>query len=152
MKKLLLLLPILFLYSCASAPEKAVEPVVAAVVEPAQVFTADKEKTRATEAMNKAKSVKAEVAMKDEFNKALGIYNEANTLVSAGGEKVKTAAAKYLESEALFLAVYEKSKIKREEAVKQLEKAKAAVKNVEEDAAELEAEMDSDAAATGGGS
>ncbi len=141
MKKLLLLLPILVFYSCASAPEKAVEPVAAPVVQPAPVITADMEKGRATDAMNKAKSVKAEVAVKKEFDSAMSIYNEANTLAAAGGEKVKTAAAKYLESETLFLAAYENAKVKKEEAMKQLEKAKADIKNVEDAAAAMEAEQ-----------
>ena len=44
-------------------------------------------------------------------------------------------------------AVYEKAKIKKEEAMKQLEKAKADIKNVEDDAAALEAEQKT----TGGG-
>jgi len=157
MKKLLLLLPILVLFSCASAPEKAVEPAAVAVVqpEPSQAITEqiretdamNKAKAKATEAMDKAKSVKAEVAVKADFSKALGIYNEANTLAAAGGDKVKTATAKYLESEGLFLAVYEKAKLKKEEAMKQLEKAKADLKNVEDDAAALEAEQKT----TGGG-
>ena len=70
MKKLLLLLPILVLFSCASAPEKAVEPAAVAVVqpEPSQAITEqiretdamNKAKAKATEAMDKAKSVKAE--------------------------------------------------------------------------------------------
>lgn len=148
MKKLLLLLPILVLFSCASAPDKgSVTEETQTVQNITAAQNADMEKNRATDAMNKAKSVKAEVAVKEEFNKALGIYNEANSLASAGGESIKTAAAKYIESEALFLASYEKAKVKKEEAMKQLEKAKADIKNVEDDAAALEAEQKT----TGGG-
>ncbi len=164
MKKLLLVLPFFVLFSCASAPVKenaadeapaAAQTTAPAAPEAVTVETAEKEKNRAIEAMNKAKSVKADVAVKDEFGKALGIFNEAETLSASGAGNVAAAAGKYLESEVLFLEAYEKAKAKREEAVKQLDKAKADIKNVEEDAKAMEAEQGSPdvpaPAAVGGG-
>jgi len=151
MKKILLVLPFFVLFSCASAPDKGIAPDDNSMQQSAAAsVSADKEKSRATDAMNKAKDIKADVAVKDDFSKALGVYNEAETLLASGPDKTAAAAARYLESEKLFLEAYEKAKAKREEALKQLEKARADIKNVESDAAEMEAEQNTAPAGTGG--
>ncbi len=143
MRKLLLILPLFVLFSCASAPEKPQpeEEAVSAVQTAAVQATADREKARAVDAMNKAKSVKADVAVKDEYSKAMGVFNEAESLVSAGIDKIPAAQAKYLESEKLFLAAHDNTLVKREEALKQLEKAKQDIKNVEKEAEDFDREQ-----------
>jgi hypothetical protein len=117
MKKLLLLLPLaLFFFSCASTQPGG-------------------GKEAAEQARDKALSVKADVAAKSEFAAAQAVYDQALSLEAA---KDKTAIVKYQEAELLFTQVYESVKVKRDAAQKELDAALAAIKNVEDQAAELE--------------
>lgn len=118
MKKLCVFLPVLVvLFSCASTQ------------------TGPSGKDLAEQARDKAVSVKAEVAAKDEFAAAQAAFDEAASLES--GNKA-AAQAKYQEAEGLFNAVYESVKSRRDAAQKELDKARSDIKNVEAEAAELD--------------
>jgi gamma-glutamyl:cysteine ligase YbdK (ATP-grasp superfamily) len=117
MKKLFVLLPLaMLLFSCASAPQKD-----------------QSGKALAEQARSKALSVKADIAAKNEFAAAQAAFDEA-----AGLEATGDANAKYQEAERLFTAVYESVKAKRDAAQKELDAARTAIKEVENEAAELD--------------
>ncbi len=139
MKKILIVLPfvILFLFSCASSPDKGTTDGSSALQEPTDMRTA---KNRAVDAMNKAKSIKADIAVKDDYNSALAVFNEAEKEAQAATNELATTN-KYLEAERLFLAAYENARAKREEATKQLNKAKEDIHQVESDAEAFDKEQ-----------
>jgi hypothetical protein len=146
MRKLIWLLPLAIFFSCKSAPEPApLQPV--SPVE--QQTDASADRNKAVEAMNLAKSVKADVAVKDEFNRALGVFNDAESL--AASNSVPAAGDKYREAEKLFLDAHKQAVAKREEAQRQLTLAREAIKAVENDAAALDQEQQADAAGRGAG-
>jgi hypothetical protein len=91
--------------------------------------------------MEKAKSIKAEVSVKARYNTALSAYTEAESLAAAGSAG---GIEKYLEAEAAFLAAYDEALVKREEAERQLSRAREAIKTVEETAAEFDREQTED--------
>ena len=128
MKKFILFLFIAagaaFLFSCASAPEPLVDGVG---IEAAR--------SRAQAAMEKAKSAKADVAVKADFAKAETVYNEAGTMEG------ETAIRKYLEAEGLFLASHDAAVAKRDEANRQLDKARSDIKALEDEAEMLIEEL-----------
>ncbi|MDR0586641.1 MAG: hypothetical protein LBG26_05325 [Treponema sp.] len=120
MKKLLVLLPLAALFfSCASTTPQ----------------TGPSEKALAEQARNRALSVKADIAAKNEFAAAQAVFDEAASLEAAGDA---AANARYQESEQLFTAVYESVKAKRDAAQKELDAARAAIRDVENEAAELD--------------
>jgi hypothetical protein len=96
-------------------------------------------RSRAAAAQEKAKTAKADVAVKADYGKAQTAYSEAQSLGAAGGD---AAIAKYLEAEKLFLAAASAADTKREEALKQLNKAKSDIKSLEEEAAVLQQEQE----------
>jgi hypothetical protein len=115
----LLALSICLLFSCATTPE-TVDPLTA--------------QNRANAAREKAQSVKADLAVKADFDKAQATYKDAEGLLPAGGAPV---IEKFLEAEGLFLAAHDAAVAKREEARKQLEKAKSDIQAVETEAETL---------------
>jgi hypothetical protein len=120
MKKLVVLLPLVVLFfSCASTTPPA----------------GQSEKALAEQARSRALSVKADIAAKDEFTAAQAVFDEA-----AGLEASDSAAAeaRYQESGRLFTAVYESVKAKRDAAQKELDAARKAIRDVENDAAEMD--------------
>jgi hypothetical protein len=138
----LLWLPLIaLLFSCAStAPETQTPPPQAAqeaAPPPAAPQPGDERaaRERAVEAMNRAKSVKADVAVKDVYNRALGRFNEAESLAGS------PAAGAYGEAAREFLAAYDQAIVLREEALRQLELAKTAIKDVEDEAAGFDREQ-----------
>jgi hypothetical protein len=141
MKKLFWLLPLAVFFSCKSAPSpEPGSPPSSAVEQPAGV-SADRNK--AVEAMNLAKSVKADVAVKDDFNRALGIFNKAESLAASGS--VPAAVDQYREAARLFLDAHKQAAAKRDEAQRQLTLARDAIKAAEADAAALDQEQKADA-------
>lgn len=139
MKKLFLIIPVIvLLFSCGSAPETTGES-------PAKetVVSLSDAKARATSALDKAKSIKADVAVKDDFNKAMQAYTQAEGLAEADAVK------KYLEAEGLFTGAYDKAKALRDAALDQLNKAKTEIKTAENEAAAFEQERAADTAAQG---
>jgi len=137
MRKILLVLPFLILFACSSTPESGSSDGSSTSDKPSTVAEA---RDRAATAMDKAKSIKADVAVKDEYNNALSAFNEAEDMnkSNAGQESV---IDKYMEAERLFLAVYDDALAKREEALKQMEKADSEIKEVEDEAQEYEKEV-----------
>jgi hypothetical protein len=121
------MLSIALLFSCGSTPPAATEAV--------DLTTA---KNRADAALAKAKSVKADVSVKADFDKAQAAYTEAGGLASTSGD---AAITKYLDAEGLFLVAHDAAVVKREEARKQLDKAKSDIKAVEDEAAALQKEQ-----------
>ena len=111
-----------FFFSCASGPS-------------AETVTLEAAQDRAQAAMEKAKSVKADVAVKTDFAGAMTVYDEAK---AASGD---AAIPKYLEAEGRFLAAHDLAVTKREEANKQLNKARSDIKAVEDEAEMLQKEQ-----------
>ncbi|MDR2313145.1 MAG: hypothetical protein LBE02_01260 [Spirochaetaceae bacterium] len=117
MKKMFVLLPLAALFfSCASGAPR----------------TGLTEKARAEQARDRALSVKADVAAKNEFTAAQKVFTEALGLEASNKD---ASGAKYQESERLFTAVYESVKAKRDAAQKELDAARTAIKDVENEAA-----------------
>ena len=122
MRKLVLFLCVAagaaLLFSCASTP----------AADGPDLATA---KNRADSAISKAQSVKADVAVKPDFDKARASYREAQGLEASNQAQ---AIAKYLESERQALAAHDATLAKRAEAQKQLDKAKSDIKAIEAEA------------------
>jgi len=106
------------LFSCASAPQT--DGFAAPV-------SSDAARDKAQAAMEKARSVRADIAVMDDFTTGQATFNLAQSL---SGE---AAIAKYQEAEKLFLAAHDTTVAKREEANKQLEKARNDIKALEQD-------------------
>ncbi len=133
MKKILLILLSIILFSCASAPEKPVEeePVAEEVKEKVSITEI---RNKAYSAMEKALSIKANVAVKEDYAQAEKMFNDAEALDASDPEAAAKAALIYLDAETAFNTVYEKAYEKRENALKELEMAKNEIKAVEEEA------------------
>jgi len=139
-KKILIVLPflILFLFSCKSAPAPTDLTDGTTVAEKAMdIATA---KGRAVDAMDKAKSIKADVAVSDEYNSALDVFNDAEKEAQSASNLL-VATDKYLEAERLFLAAYESARVKKEEALRQLNKAKEDIRQLENEAEAFDKEQ-----------
>jgi hypothetical protein len=91
--------------------------------------------------MEKAQSVKANVSVKTQYEAAFSLYTEAESLAAAGSAG---GIKKYLEAETAFLAAYDEALVKREEAQRQLSRAREAIKAVEADASELDRQQAED--------
>jgi hypothetical protein len=120
MKNRVILLPLAALFfSCASTTPPA----------------GQSEKALAEQARSRALSVKADIAAKDEFTAAQAAFDEAAGLEASGSA---AAEAGYQESRQLFTTVYESVKAKRDAAQKELDAARKAIRDVENEAAELD--------------
>ena len=140
MKKFFLIIPIIALFiSCGSAPETTAP----ATPPPAATVNLADAKARAASALDKAKSIKADVAVKADFDKAMQVYNQAANAVEADAVK------QYLDAETQFLDTYNKAKTMRDAAMDQINKAKSDIKSAEDEAAAFENEKAADAAAGG---
>jgi hypothetical protein len=118
MKKLVVLLPLTVLFfSCASTTPPS----------------GQSEKALAEQARNRALSVKADLAAKNEFAAAQAVFDEAAGFEASGNA---ATGARYQESGRLFNALYESVKAKRDAAQKELDTARAAIRDVENEAAE----------------
>ena len=119
---LLILISATAFFSCASTPPPAEQTVDLATA-----------KSRATDALAKAKAVMADVAVKADYEKAQSSFKEAQGLETSAEAQ---AIAKYLECERTALASYNAAVAKRDEARKQLDKAKSDIKALETEAGE----------------
>ena len=137
MKKIILILVSVILFSCASTPETPVEeePVKEEVQEKVSVTEI---RDKAYSAMEKALGIKANVAVKDDYTAAEKMFNEAETLDASDPESAAKAALIYMDAETAFNTVYDKAYEKRENALKELEKAKEEIKAVEDEAEKSE--------------
>jgi hypothetical protein len=143
---------LVMLGACASAPPPSESPPEpppavqrpAAEPESPSASGGAAERKRALEAMDKAMSIKAEVAVKDLFDAAQKALDEGDARAAAASAEDGGPPRKYLEAEEGFLAAYDSAYAKREEALRQLQLARDAIKSVEEDAAAYEAEARDD--------
>lgn len=83
----------------------------------------DDAKKKADEAKERCDSLKAANAMKDAYNKTFMRYRQAGVLV--GSQKYEQAYLGYMTAAQEFDDIYEKVKIKREQATNAMERAKA---------------------------
>jgi hypothetical protein len=81
---------------------------------------------------------KANVSLKDRYQAVQGIFSEAETLAAAQSPQ---GIDKYLEAEKGFLECYEQARTLREEAQRQLSRARDAIQEVETGAAEFDREQ-----------
>ena len=120
MRKMVLFLFVIMgaalLFSCASPPP----PVDVAGP-----------KSRAGEALAKALTANANVAVKADYEKAQALFKEGQGLEATDAAQ---AVAKYQECERAANGAYNAAVAKREEASKQLEKAKSDIKALETEA------------------
>ncbi len=139
MKKILLLLITIVMFSCASAPEQppVEQPEPEAVQKPVSITDV---RNRAYSAMEKALSIKANIAVKDEYSEAKKMFDNAEALDASDPEAAAKAALIYLDAETAFNTVYDTAFTKRENASKELQMAKDDIKAVEEDADKADAE------------
>jgi hypothetical protein len=105
------------------------------------------DRERALAARDKAKSIKADVADKEEFNAAQKVFDEGEALTASASPG---AAEKYKDAEGRFLKAYDNAYAKREEARRQLDLARNAIKTAEDDAAAAEAELQAASGTEGG--
>ena len=133
MKKILLVLASVLLFSCASAPEKPVEEetVIEEVQKPISITEI---RNKAYSAMEKALSIKANVAVKDDYKAAEKMFNDAEALDASNPEAAAKASLIYLDAETAFNTVYDTAYEKRENARKELEMAKGDIKAAEDEA------------------
>ncbi len=137
---------IMLLISCGTSPETpAADPVPAPAPAPVPAPSApaavpsppaidfSAAKARAANAREQALSIKANVAVKDDFNNAENIFITADTDADP--------IAAFTKAEELFTAAYDKAKVLRDAAAAELEKARNEIKSAEEEAAAFETEM-----------
>ena len=136
MKKILLILISIVLFSCASAPEQPVEEPVKEEVK--ETMSVTELRNKAYSAMEKALSIKANVAVKEDYAAAEKMFNDAEALDASNPESAAKAALIYMDAETAFNSVYDKAAEKKENALKELEKAKEDIKAVEKEAEEAE--------------
>ncbi|MDR1507933.1 MAG: hypothetical protein LBI67_12615 [Treponema sp.] len=119
MKKLFILLPLaMLLFSCATTKPAG-----------------QSEKALAEQARDRALSVKADIAAKSEFAAAQAAFDGAQALEASGDA---ASGDGYREAGRLFTSVYESVRAKRDAAQKELDAARAAILDVETEAAELD--------------
>ncbi len=137
MKKFFVIIPLIaLLISCGTTSGTTEKPGDT-------VVTLSDAKARAMSAIDKAKSIKADVAVKDEFNQAMQVFNNAESSAEADAIKL------YLQAEGLFTDAYNKAKVMRDAALDQLNKAKTEIKSAEDEAAAFEKERAADQASQG---
>lgn len=132
MKKILLVLASVMLFSCASAPEKPVEEET--VKEVPEKLSITEIRNKAYSAMEKALSIKANIAVKDDYKAAEKMFNDAEALDASNPEAAARASLIYLDAETAFNTVYDAAYEKRENARKELEMAKGDIKAAEDEA------------------
>jgi hypothetical protein len=112
------------LWSCASGkPAQTGTPPVKIDISTARA--------RAQAAMDKAKTAKADIAVKEMFNTAMDTWNTAESRASSSPDQ---ALDMYLNAEKQFLAAHDEANVKKAEAQRLLDLARSAIKGVEDDA------------------
>jgi hypothetical protein len=117
----------LMLFSCATSSGTTTE-----IVSSGNTVNMNDARARAETARDKALTIKADVAVKDDFSSAMNIFETAETSADP--------VAAYLDAEKLFVETYDKAKILRDAAIDELEKAQIEIKTAEDEAAAFENE------------
>ncbi len=81
-------------------------------------------RNKAYSAMEKALSIKADVAVKEDYAAAEKMFKDAEALDASDPESAAKAALIYMDAETAFNSVYDKAAEKRENALKELENGK----------------------------
>jgi hypothetical protein len=133
----------LVMFSCATSPKKEPKAVEEQkIVEEKEV--SEKEYEAMAENLQqetdtliaKADDIKANVAMKKEYDRALAIYEKAMNEKSKGNHK--KAAELFEKAKKLFEELYQQTEVKRARAEKSIEESKRELQLVEEKAKEAE--------------
>lgn len=126
-------------YSCASSPKKGAKTAEQGATSEASAQTRQEngnsleELQRDAEAlMNKAREIKGDVAMKEEFAKALAVYESASSSKQEGSKR--KAADLFRESKDLFQAVCTQTEEKRARAERAIEESNRELQIVEQKA------------------
>lgn len=110
----------------------------------------DKIQQRSSASKKKADDIKANVAAKDEYGKALAVYNQALQDKAAGN--LEKAGNGFAEADQMFTAVYETARAKRENALEIMKEAEQVQAQSEQKAADAERSLtDEGFSAEGGG-
>ncbi len=133
----------LVMFSCASSPKKEAkaveekeEPKKERVSEKEYEAMAENLKHETDTVIAKANDIKANVAMKSEYDRALAIYEKAMNEKSKGNHK--KAAELFEKAKKLLEEVYQQTEVKRARAEKSIEESKRELQLVEEKAKEVE--------------
>lgn len=133
----------LVMFSCATSPKKETKAVEEQkIVEEKEVSEKEYEamaenlQQETDTVIAKANDIKANVAMKTEYDRALAIYEKAMNEKSKGNHK--KAAELFEKAKKLFEEVYQQTEIKRARAEKSIEESKRELQLVEEKAKEAE--------------
>lgn len=110
-------------YNDYTAAAAAFDEIYAAIKDAEFMPLLEDAKKKADEARARCDSVKGAAAMKDAYGKTLNRYRSAG--IAAGNKKYEQAYNGYLTAAAEFDDIYEKVKIKREQANEAMERAKA---------------------------
>jgi hypothetical protein len=116
---------IALLVSCGTTSEAAIEVVEPIPSEPAVDLT--EVRARAAAARENALSIKADVAVKNDFDNAVRIFDTAETAADP--------VAAFLDAERLFTEAYNQAKTLRDAAMAELEKANNEIRTAEDEAA-----------------
>jgi len=126
-------------YSCASSPKKGAETAEQGATSETSAQTRQEngnsldELQRDAEAlMNKAREIKGDVAMKEEFAKALAVYESASSSKQEGSKR--KAADLFREAKDLFQTVCTQTEEKRERAERAIEESNRELQIVEQKA------------------
>jgi hypothetical protein len=128
-----------FMYSCASSPKKGEKTAKQGATPETSAQTLQEngnsldELQRETEAlMNKVREIKGDVAMKEEFAKALGVYEKALSSKQEGSKR--KAADLFREAKDLFQTVCTQTEEKRARAERAIEESNRELQIVEQKA------------------
>jgi len=126
-------------YSCASSPKKGEKaakqgatPEASAQTKQENGNSLDELQRDAEALMNKAREIKGDVAMKEEFAKALAVYESASSSKQEGSKR--KAADLFREAKDLFQAVCTQTEEKRARAERAIEESNRELQIVEQKA------------------
>jgi len=130
---------LIFAVSCATSPEKAAKTAKEEkktaeqkVSEKDIVENTETLRTEAETSLSAARNIKADVAMKEEFEKALALYERAQSEQEKGN--YKKASDLFSKAKQLFEEVHQKTEEKRVQAEKSMDESKTQLQQLEEKA------------------
>jgi hypothetical protein len=134
-------LTLTFIVSCASSPKKLGEAAKEdkrveekKATQKADESTTEDQQSKAESALTSAKDIKADVAMKEDFQKALSLYERALNEKEKGN--YKKASDLFAQAKDLFDEVYRKTEEKRTRAAKSIEESNSQLQMLEKKAKE----------------